>query len=955
MTTERAKERPRERVKARATASPPRRAAPKKAPADQPRATLKIVETRVYRGPNYWSYDPTIKLVVDLGVLEAFPTNKIPGFTDALLSMLPGVGLHSCSTGRSGGFTKRLRDGTWVGHVAEHVALQLQRDAGTEVGRGKTRGTGEPGRYHVVYSYAEESVGLAAGRLAVRLVNHLVEPSPDFNLATEFEQLVLLAERAAFGPSTQALLDEASLRDIPWIRLNDQSLVQLGHGVHQKRIRATMTSNTSSLGVDIASDKKLTNKLLAGTGVPVPRADVVRDADEAVAAAARIGYPVAVKPLDGNHGRGVILNLADEAAVRDGYAIARTQSRNGGVVVESFLTGNDYRCLVIGGTLRAVAQRIPAHVEGDGTHTLTELIEATNADPRRGIGHEKVLTRISVDEESVAYAAEQGFNLADVPPAEMRVFLKRTGNMSTGGISIDRTEEIHPENAEIAELAARVVGLDIAGIDFVCPDISLPVRETGGGIVEVNAAPGFRMHTHPTEGEAQYVAKPVIDMLFPPGSAARIPIVAVTGSNGKTTTARMISHILKGMGRKVGMTSTDGIVVDGRLIRRGDMSGPRSASTVLQNPNVEMAVFEVARGGILREGLGYDRNDVAVVLNVTGDHLGLGGITSMRQLAAVKQVLVEAVPRDGTAVLNADDPLVAAMGRHCSGSVIYFSMDPNNESIRRQASRGRRAVTVEPGRNGDMIVLRQGRKNLPLVWTHLLPATFEGRARMNVQNALAAAAATWAAGAHLHDVRQGLRTFTTSYFMAPGRLNMFELDGYRVIVDYAHNAPAVSALGEFVERLAEPSASGRRALVTGQRIGVMATAGDRRDEDIVELGRIAAAYFDTIVVREDANNRGRPVGDTAALIERGVREEMAHGARCTNVETMLDEMDATRHALDMGHEGDVIVVCVDHANAVWKELQRRQHGGASADMPAAMIDEPIDVLDDEMVAIEVDG
>ncbi|MEX0626678.1 MAG: cyanophycin synthetase [Chloroflexota bacterium] len=915
---------------------------------------MRIIETRVYRGPNYWSYDPTIKLVVDLGVLEAFPTNKIPGFTDALLSMLPGVGLHSCSTGRAGGFTKRLRDGTWVGHVAEHIALQLQRDAGTEVGRGKTRGTGEPGRYHVVYSYAEESVGLAAGRLAVRLVNHLVEPSPDFNLATEFEQLVLLAERAAFGPSTQALLDEASLRDIPWIRLNDQSLVQLGHGVYQKRIRATMTSSTSSLGVDIASDKKLTNKLLAGTGVPVPRADVVRNADEAVAAAARVGYPVAVKPLDGNHGRGVILNLADAPAVRDGYAIARRESRNGGVVVESFLTGNDYRCLVIGGTLRAVAERIPAHVDGDGTHTLAELIEATNADPRRGIGHEKVLTRINVDEESIGYAKEQGFALTDAPPAETRVFLKRTGNMSTGGISIDRTDEIHPENAEIAELAARVVGLDIAGIDFICPDISVPVRETGGGIVEVNAAPGFRMHTHPTEGEAQYVAKPVIDMLFPPGSAARIPIVAVTGSNGKTTTARMISHILKGMGRKVGMTSTDGIVVDGRLIRRGDMSGPKSASTVLQNPNVEMAVFEVARGGILREGLGYDRNDVAVVLNVTGDHLGLGGITSMRQLAAVKQVLVEAVPRDGTAVLNADDPLVAAMGRHCSGSVIYFSMDPNNESIRRQASRGRRAVTLEPGRNGDMIVLRQGRKNLPLVWTHLLPATFEGRARMNVQNALAAAAATWAAGAHLHDVRQGLRTFTTSYFMAPGRLNMFELDGYRVIVDYAHNAPAVSALGEFVDRLAEPSASGRRALVTGQRIGVLATAGDRRDDDIAELGRIAAAYFDTIIVREDANNRGRKVGDTAALIERGVREAMAGGARCANVETVLDEMDATRHALDMGHEGDVVVVCVDHANAVWKELQRRQHGGASSEMSVA-IDEPIDVLDDEMVAIEVDG
>ena len=751
---------------ARATA---KAASSAKPASSKPLPTLKIIETRVYRGPNYWSYEPAIKLIVDLGVLEQFPTNLIPGFTERLLEMLPGVGLHSCSTGRTGGFAKRLRDGTWVGHVAEHIALQLQRDAGTEVGRGKTRSTGEPGHYHVVFSYAEETVGLAAGRLAVRLVNHLVQPDADFDFSNEFEQLVRLAERAAFGPSTQALLEEAGLRDIPWIRLNEASLVQLGHGIHQKRIRATMTSSTSSLGVDIASDKKLTNKLLAATGVPVPRAEVVRDADEAAAVAGRIGFPVAIKPLDGNHGRGVMLNLATADAVRAGYALARAESRNGGVMVETFLTGNDYRCLVIGGGLRAVAQRIPAHVDGDGTHSLNELIEVTNADPRRGIGHEKVLTRIGIDDESIAYAAEQGFALGDVPPAGTRVFLKRTGNMSTGGISIDRTEEIHPENAEIAELAGRVVGLDIAGIDFICPDIGVPVRETGGGIVEVNAAPGFRMHTNPTEGEAQYVAKPVVDMLFPPGSPSRIPIVAVTGSNGKTTTTRMIAHIFKGMGRKVGMTSTDGIFVDGRLVRRGDMSGPKSASTVLQNPNVEMAIFEVARGGILREGLGYDRNDVAVVLNVTGDHLGLGGITSVQQLAAVKQVLVEAVPRDGTAVLNADDPLVAAMASHCSGSVVYFSMDPDNETIRRQGSRGRRAVTIEPGRNGEMIVLRHGRKSMPLVWTHLLPATFEGRARMNVQNALAAAAAAWAAGAHLHDIRQGLRTFTTTYFMAPNQ------------------------------------------------------------------------------------------------------------------------------------------------------------------------------------------
>ncbi|MDP9250868.1 MAG: cyanophycin synthetase, partial [Chloroflexota bacterium] len=918
------------------------------------RGSLTILETRVFRGPNYWSYEPTIKMVVDLGVLEAFPTNALPGFTDALLELIPGVAQHSCSTGRPGGFVKRLREGTWLGHVSEHIALQLQRDAGTEVGRGKTRGTGEPGRYNVVFSYAEESVGLAAGRLAVRIVNHLVEPEAAFDFAAEFEQLVRLAERAALGPSTQAILDEANLRDIPWIRLNQQSLVQLGHGVHQKRIRATITSQTSSLGVDIASDKKLTNQLLAGTGVPVPRAEVVRSADEAVVAASRIGYPVAVKPVDGNHGRGVILNLADEATVRTGYDVARGESRQGGVVVESFLIGNDYRCLVVGGILRAVAQRIPAHVEGDGTHTLSELVDLTNADPRRGIGHEKVLTRIGIDSESLSYAREQGFEMTDPVPDGQRVFLKRTGNMSTGGISIDRTEEIHPENAEIAELAAKVVGLDIAGIDFICPDISLPVRQTGGGIVEVNAAPGFRMHTHPTEGEPQYVAKPVIDMLFPPGSPSRIPILAVTGSNGKTTTARMIAHILKGMGRKVGVTSTDGIMVDGRVIRRGDMSGPRSASTVLQNPNVEVAVFEVARGGILRAGLGYDRNDVAVVLNVTGDHLGIGGINSMRQLAAVKQVVVEAVPRDGTAVLNADDPLVAAMARHCSGSVIYFSMDPSNEVIRRQASRGRRAVTIEAGHNGEMIVLQHGRKSMPLVWTHLLPATFEGRARMNVQNALAAAAAAWAAGAHLHDIRQGLRTFSTSYFMAPGRLNMFELDGYRVIVDYAHNPPAVAALGEFVDLLAKPSAGGRRALVTGQRIGVMATAGDRREEDIVELGRIAAHHFDAIVIREDANPRGRRRGETAGLIERGVRIGMSEGGPTKNIETILDEMDATRHALDMGHEGDVVVVCVDHANDVWKELQRRQHGAASPSDGVATLDEmaPDEMAPDEMAPDE---
>ncbi|MDP9483403.1 MAG: cyanophycin synthetase, partial [Chloroflexota bacterium] len=622
---------------------------------DKPAPTLKILDARVLRGPNYWAREPVVRMLVDLGVLEHFPSNLLPGFTDALAGLLPSLEDHACSLGRRGGFITRLRDGTWVGHIAEHVALELQNLAGTDVRHGKTRGAGPVGQYNVIYEYREEGVGIEAGKIAVDLVNHLVDPSaaPEFDLLAELERLIRLAERSAFGPSTQALIDEAVGRDIPYIRLDRHSLVQLGQGVHQQRIRATMTSRTSGIAVDIASDKSLTNRLLDSAGLPVPRSEVVDTEDGAVAAAKRLGYPCVVKPLDGNHGRGVHLDLQSEEAVRAAFPGALRESRAGDVVVETYVHGNDYRVLVIGGRLAAVAERVPASVVGDGEHTVRELVDTANADPRRGIGHEKVLTRIALDEAAEALLDAQGFDPHSIPASGVRVKLALTGNMSTGGTSIDRTLEAHPDNVEIAETAARVVGLDIAGIDFICPDIETPVRETGGAIVEVNAAPGFRMHTHPTEGEPQYVARPVMDSLFPPGTTSRIPILAVTGTNGKTTTVRMIAHILKLMGRRVGMTSTDGIVIDGRLIKKGDMSGPKSAQMVLQNPTVDTAVFEVARGGILREGLGYDRNDVAVVTNVTGDHLGLGGIESIGQLANVKGVVVEAVPRSGTAVLNA--------------------------------------------------------------------------------------------------------------------------------------------------------------------------------------------------------------------------------------------------------------------------------------------------------------
>ncbi|HYC06612.1 MAG TPA: cyanophycin synthetase, partial [Candidatus Binatia bacterium] len=600
-----------------------------------------MLETRVLRGANYWAREPVIRMLVDLGVLERYPSNLLPGFSEALIELLPTLDDHACSLGRRGGFITRLRQGTWAGHIAEHIALELQNLAGTDVRHGKTRGAGPVGQYNVIYEYREEQVGIEAGKIAVDLVNHLVDPaaSPGFDLMAELERLIRLAERLAFGPSTQALIDEAVSRDIPYIRLDRHSLVQLGQGVHQQRIRATMTSQTSAIGVDVASDKSLTNRLLDSAGLPVPRSEVVDTEDGAADAARRLGFPCVVKPLDGNHGRGVHLDLQSEEAVRAAFHGALRESRGGDVVVETYVFGNDYRMLVIGGRLAAVAERVPASVTGDGEHTVRELVDIANSDPRRGIGHEKVLTRIRVDEAAEALVEAQGYDIDAIPMAGSWIKLALTGNMSTGGTSIDRTFECHPDNVEIAETAARIIGLDVAGIDFICPDIATPVRETGGAIVEVNAAPGFRMHTHPTEGEPQYVARPVVDSLFPPGTPARIPIIAVTGTNGKTTTVRMIAHILKLMGRRVGMTSTDGIVVDGRLIKKGDMSGPRSAQMVLQNPTVDTAVFEVARGGILREGLGYDRNDVAVVTNVTGDHLGLGGITSIGQLANVKAVV----------------------------------------------------------------------------------------------------------------------------------------------------------------------------------------------------------------------------------------------------------------------------------------------------------------------------
>jgi cyanophycin synthetase len=874
--------------------------------------TLEILNTTVYRGPNIWARMPAILLEIDIGDLEDRPTNKIPGFYEELTELLPSLYEHTCSVGRPGGFLQRMREGTWMGHVLEHVALELQNLAGAEVTRGKTRGTGERGHYHVVYQYQQEDVGLAAGRLAMRLLNHLAcETEPDFDFVTELEDRVIrVAERLAYGPSTGAIVSEAERREIPVLRLDPRrSLVQLGHGAYQKRVWATVTSETSNISVEIAGNKELTNRMLEEVGIPVPKGMVVRDAADALSAARRLGFPVVLKPLDGNHGRGVMIDLKDEEAVSTAYPVAEKETRNGAVIVEAFITGKDYRILVVNNQIVAVAERVPAHVIGDGKRTVAELIEATNVDPRRGVGHEKILTRIHIDQQTRDVLAMAGLALESVPEKDVFVQLKLTGNMSTGGTSIDRTDDIHPDNAQIARQAAMTVGLDVAGIDFITPDISKSVREVRGAIVEVNAGPGFRMHTHPTEGHPRHVGRAVVDMLFPPGSASRVPIVAVTGTNGKTTTTRMIAHIMKQAGKVAGMTTTDGIYIDGTQIASGDMSGPTSAQMVLKNPAINYAVMETARGGILRSGLGFDRCNVAVVTNIASDHLGLKGIDTLSDLARVKAVVPQATLRDGASVLNADNEYTVEMARTARGEIIFFSMDEENPVIRDHIRERGRAVVLRPTRHGEMITVIEHRRDTSLLLAEEIPATLGGKVRVNIANALAAVGAAVAEDVQLEHIRHALRSFTSSFFQTPGRFNLMEIDGKQVMIDYCHNVAGLEAMGDFLRRF-----NAERTL------GVITMPGDRKDEDIRAFGELAGKTFDHIIIREDSNRRGRPDGEVAELLRAAVETAGMNGER---VRVILDEEQAARTAVLDAAKNELVVILADKPAMIYEAITGR--------------------------------
>jgi cyanophycin synthetase len=816
---------------------------------------MEILDIKVMKGPNYWSArrHHLIVMLLDLQEMEERPTNTIDGFLDRLKALLPTMYSHRCSEGVEGGFFYRVEKGTWMGHVIEHIALEIQSLAGMEVGFGRTRSSDKHGVYHVVFSYYEAKAGVYAARAAVAIAEALTA-GVEYDMEADIQKLRELREEERLGPSTGSIVEEAERRKIPWIRLNRHSLVQLGYGKNQQRIQATVASTTSSIAVELACDKEDTKNLLQAAEVPVPRGIIAYTEEDLQRAVERIGYPLVTKPLNGNHGRGATTNLKTWNELKEGFEIAQKHSR--AVICEKFITGFDHRALVINYKFVAAALRTPAAVTGDGKHTIQELIDIVNSDPRRGFGHEKVLTNIKVDIQTENILAEKNLTLETVLPKGEILWLKPTANLSTGGTSTDLTDQVHPSNIVLFERIARIIGLDICGVDVMAPDLTTPLNENGGAVIEVNAGPGFRMHLAPSIGLARNVAEPVIDMLFPPGKSARIPIIAISGTNGKTTTTRLIAHIMKQTGLTVGYTTTDGIYIQNQMMLVGDCTGPVSSEFILKDPTVEVAVLECARGGILRAGLGFHNCNVAVVTNVAGDHLGLQGIDTIEKLAKVKSVAVKTVFKDGYAILNADDDYVYDMRRELECHIALFSLEENNKRVVEHCKKGGLAAVYE---NGYLTIIKGGWK-IRVEKVGNVPITFAGTAEFNVANALGAILATYVSNVSIENIRLALQTFVPSAALTPGRMNIFKFNDFTVMLDYAHNTHGMQAIGKFVSQV-----------TASHKVGIVAGVGDRRDEDTIELGEEAAKMFDEIIIRQDKNLRGKQDIEIIALIEQGIR------------------------------------------------------------------------------------
>lgn len=852
---------------------------------------MEVSKICILRGPNLWTRHTAIEAIVACDEDER-SLATMPGVEARLRARFPEIGFLEPAT-HAGAMS--------LAHVLELATLGLQAQAGCPVTFSRTAPTGTPGVFEVAVEYTEEAVGRLALTLAESLCRAAMTDAP-FDVGTALARLRELDEDLRLGPSTGAIVHAATARGIPYRRLTSGSLVQFGWGSRQRRIQAAETDRCSAIAESVAQDKELTKKLLAAAGVPVPLGRPVVDAEDAWRAACEIGGPVVVKPRDGNQGKGVAVAIEGRDAVMAAYEVA-AEFRDD-VIVERHLSGNDFRLLVVGRSLVAAARRDPPQVIGDGVHSVGALVDQVNRDPRRGEGHATSLTKISFDDIALARLATQGYTADSVPPRGQRIILRNNANLSTGGTATDVTDEVHPEVAARAVAAAQMVGLDICGVDVVCDNVRRPLEQQGGGIVEVNAAPGLRMHLTPSFGKGRAVGEAIASHMFAEGEDARIPIFAITGTNGKTTTVRLIAHLIAGSGLRVGMTNSDGVFIAGRQIDTGDCSGPRSARRVLMHPEVDAAVFETARGGILREGLAFDRCRIAVVTNIgAGDHLGLNHIHTLEDLAAVKQVVVQNVSPDGAAVLNAADPLVAAMAESCPGSVTFFAADPHHPVMAAHRARGRPVVYVED----DAIVaaMRGRRQRIPLAD---IPLTRNGAIAFQVENALAATAAAWAAGLEWDVIRAGLATFASDRQTVPGRFNVFDHRGAAVIADYGHNPDAMRALVGAVD-----------AMPARRRVVVISGAGDRRDVDLREQTQILGAAFDEVILYQDKCQRGRGDGEVLAILRQG----LGNARRAGVVEEIRGEIPAIDTALTRLDAGDLCLILVDQVEPALAHIEKR--------------------------------
>ncbi|MED5622274.1 cyanophycin synthetase [Ideonella sp. BN130291] len=846
---------------------------------------MKIVEARFLRGPNLFARRTVLEAIVDLETLDEVASNQIDGFTDRLIQMLPGIGEHHCGVGYRGGFVDRLREGTYMGHIAEHIMLELQALGGYDIGYGKTRMVhGRPRHYRIVVGYKLEKLAMRALEQALQVVQAAADGRV-LDIAPLVEELRAIRCKQGLGPSTQAIVDAAHDRGIPAIRLSDDaSLFQLGWGSRQRLVQATVTGASGHIAVGIASDKELTKRLLSAAGIPVPRGFIVTSIEEAQVAARDVGMPVTLKPLDANQGKGVTTGIRTPQEVA--VAFERARQHGPKVIVEQHVRGQDHRVLVVNGRVVAASRRLPPQVVSDGRRTVRELVEEVNADPRRGVGHESALTRIPLDASAADCLAAQGLGFESVLPTGAVALLRGNANLSTGGTAEDVTDQLHPDTAALCVRAARRIGLDVAGIDLVCADIAAPLGPQGGALIEVNAAPGIRMHEQPSEGVPRAAGRAIVDGLFPPGDDGRIPLIAVTGTNGKTTTTLAIAHVLRAAGLRTGCTTTEGVYVNGERIMDGDCTGYWSGRAVLTDPDVDAAVLETARGGILKRGLCYDRSDVAVVLNVTADHLGQDGVDTLEELARVKAVVADTARK--ALVLNAEDPHCVAMTEELREGVevIFFAMQAEHPVVQGHLQAGGRAVLLRDGE----IVLATRDGSVPVVRADRLPFTLGGRARHNVANALAAVAALVGSGQALGTIAQALQGFACSSEANPLRLNVFQLGEVRLVVDYAHNLAAYRALIDTC-----------RGFGSGRLVGVVSAPGDRRDRELQDIGEACAQGFDEIVIYEIDEDRGRPLGATARALLQGAQRT----GRPASVE--VDMCRALRQALQRCRPGDTLV------------------------------------------------